>query len=244
MRSSSRTGTTTEITPPSVPRVYRQRRGRVCCPSRTRSRACCRASGRFAGESRGRSMPQPAGCSPRTRSRLIDLPRFPSSAMDGFALRGCGHAGLAPGRRARRGRPAGPAAARAPARRWESRREESYRTGPTRSCPIELVEERDERVVVPDRVDPGANVRDRAAATSPPACPCSAGGDDAHAFAARRARRGGGRRTRAAQRRPRVAIVTTGTELRPAGRAARRRRDLRVERRHARRRCSPTRARS
>ena len=101
--------------------------------STRRSSSCSRAScalERGGGPARrGRR----AACSPRRPRAAVDLPPFPASAMDGFALRAADVPGHAAGRRPDRGRPAGRARARRPARRWRSRPAASFPTAPTRS---------------------------------------------------------------------------------------------------------------
>ena len=74
----------------------------------------------------------PAACSPSPRCALVDLPPFPSSAMDGFALRAADAPGALPGRRTDRGRPAGRPCARS--RRGDGDRDRRRRAGGRRHC--------------------------------------------------------------------------------------------------------------
>ena len=111
--------------------------------------------------SRWRSRTRPAACSPSDALAAVDLPPFPASAMDGFALR----AADAAGRRCRSSRASRPAARRRvrsrPARRWRSRRAAVVPDGADTVVPIEDVEERDDYGHVPARGRRGDNVRDR-----------------------------------------------------------------------------------
>ncbi len=144
----------------------------------------------------------------------IDLPRFPSSAMDGFALRAADTPGSLPiVARVAAGRPV--------PRPLEGGEAMGIATGGVvpdgadAVVPVELVEERDGTVVVPDRVDPGANVR-------PLGGDVHAGTPVLHAGTTLTPSRlaglaaAGVAHPRCAVR-PRVAIVTTGTELRAPG---------------------------
>ena len=144
----------------------------------------------------------------------IDLPRFPSSAMDGFALRAADTPGTLPVvARVAAGRPAlrplsdGEAMAIATGG--------VVPEGADAVVPVELVTEQDEAVVVPDTVKPGANVRPlggdvREGDPVVPAGACLSPSRIAALAAA------GVSHPRCGAR-PRVAIVTTGTELRPPG---------------------------
>jgi molybdopterin molybdotransferase len=144
----------------------------------------------------------------------VDLPRFASSAMDGFALRAADTPGTLPVvARIAAGRPAG--------RPLEAGEAMGISTGGVvpdgadAVVPIELVRDDDGTVVIPQAAPPGANVRPRGgdvregevvvpAGTplTPPrlAALASAGVAQLHCG-----------------RRPRVAIVSTGTELRRPG---------------------------
>ena len=96
---------------------------RLVLEARTRARSRARS-----GRARGRPSPG------RDRAALVDLPPFPSSAMDGFAVRAGTPARRAPARRgANRGRIAGASARSRRARRWRSRPAAPSRKGRTRS---------------------------------------------------------------------------------------------------------------
>jgi molybdopterin molybdotransferase len=143
-----------------------------------------------------------------------DLPPFPSSAMDGYALR----AEETPGHfpvvfRIAAGRPASDPLA--PGEAMAIATGGVVPDGADAVVPLEVVTETAGVLTVPDRLEPGSNVRPS--------------GGDVHAGAAVAA---AGSRLGPAQigalaaaglagvscaRRPRVAIVTTGTELRPPG---------------------------
>jgi molybdopterin molybdotransferase len=144
----------------------------------------------------------------------VDLPRFASSAMDGFALRAADTPGTLPvvarvaaGRPVERSLAAGEAMAISTGG--------VVPDGADAVVPIELVRDEGGTVVVPQAAPPGANVRPRggdvregevvvAAGTplTPPRLAALASAGVAHL-------RCGGR--------PRVAIVSTGTELRRPG---------------------------
>ena len=144
----------------------------------------------------------------------IDLPRFDSSAMDGFALRSSDTPGTLPvvdrvaaGRPATRPLEAGEAMAIATGG--------VVPAGADAVVPIERVTEQDGSVVVPEHAPLGINVRPR-------------GGDVARGSVALRAGTllspsrlaalaAAGVATPRCVRRPRVSIVTTGTELRAPG---------------------------
>ncbi len=145
---------------------------------------------------------------------VIDLPRFPSSAMDGFALRAADTPGALPVvARVAAGRPA--------PRPLEGGEAMGIATGGVvpegadAVVPIERVTETDDTVTVPDAVPHGANIR-------PLATDVRAGGSVVPAgtlltpsrIAALAA--AGVAEPRCAAL-PRTAIVTTGTELRPPG---------------------------
>ena len=144
----------------------------------------------------------------------IDLPRFRSSAMDGFALRGSDTPGSLPiVARVAAGRPAP-----RPLERGEAMGIATGGVVPEGAdavVPVELVEERAERVVVPDRVDPGANVRPLGGDVHAGAPVLRAGTTLTPSRLAGLAAAGVSHPRCAA--RPRAAVVTTGTELRPAG---------------------------
>jgi molybdopterin molybdotransferase len=144
---------------------------------------------------------------------VVDLPRFPSSAMDGFALRAADTPGtlsvvahVAAGNPAPRALVAGEA--------MEISTGAVVPEGADAVVPIELVTERDDAVEVP-AAEPGANVRPlggdvRAGDRVVPAGTTLSSSRIAALAAAGVARPICGAR-------PRVAVVTTGTELRPPG---------------------------
>ena len=155
----------------------------------------------------GRVLAEPA-------TALVDLPPFPSSAMDGYALR----AADAPGElpvvfRIAAGRPAG--AALAPGTAMAIATGGVVPDGADAVVPIEHVTEADGRVTVPIRVEPGANVRPRggdvAAGAEVVARGCVVGPAQIGAMAA------AGVAEATCHRQPRVAVVTTGTELKQPG---------------------------
>jgi molybdopterin molybdotransferase len=145
---------------------------------------------------------------------LVDLPPFPSSAMDGFAIR----AEDAPGTlsvvaRIAAGRPADRALAPGEAM--------GIATGgavpPGADCvvPIERVVEHENSVEVPPDVARGDNIRPRGSDTAAGAEIAAAGARIGPAQLGGLA--AGGVAAVVCARRPRVAIVTTGTELREPG---------------------------
>lgn len=145
---------------------------------------------------------------------LVDLPRFPSSAMDGFALRASDTPGTLPivahvaaGKPAPRSLAAGEAMGIATGG--------VVPEGADAVVPIELVTERDDAVQVPDAVGPGANVR-------PLGGDVRAGDRVVHAGTTLSPSRIAALAAAGVARpvcgtRPRVAVVTTGTELRSPG---------------------------
>jgi molybdopterin molybdotransferase len=145
---------------------------------------------------------------------VVDLPPFPSSAMDGFALRSSETPGVLPvpvriaaGRPSPR--PLGPGEAMAIATGGV------VPAGADAVVPVERVTDHGDRVDVPDTVAAGANVRraggDVAAGEALLAPGTALGPAQVAALAA-----AGVAEVRCA-RRPRVAVLATGTELRPAG---------------------------
>jgi len=145
---------------------------------------------------------------------VIDLPPFPSSAMDGFAVR----AGDTPGRL--------PVVARVaagvpPPRALTAGEAMGIATGAVvpegadAVIPLEYVVDRDNEVEIPDPVDRSANVRPRGGDVRVGDVVLVAGTrlGAAHVGAVAAA---GVAEVRCA-RRPRVAVVTTGTELRRPG---------------------------
>jgi molybdopterin molybdotransferase len=145
---------------------------------------------------------------------VVDLPRFPSSAMDGFALRAVDTPGTLPvAARIAAGRPAPRALAAGEAMAIATGG--VVPEGADAVVPIELVREQESTVVVPRSVAEGDNVRPlggdiRAGApvltarttVAPSGLAALASAGIAHPRCAAR---------------PRVAIVTTGTELRRPG---------------------------
>jgi molybdopterin molybdotransferase len=158
-------------------------------------------------EALGRVLAEPA-------TAAVDLPPFDSSAMDGFALRSADTPGRLPvGHRIAAGSPA--------PRELEAGEAMGIATGGVVPAgadaviPLEYVVENDNAIEIADRVEPGANVR-------------PAGGDmrRGHVVVERGARLGApqlaalaaaGRPQVAVARRPRTAVVATGSELRPPG---------------------------
>jgi molybdopterin molybdotransferase len=145
-----------------------------------------------------------------------DLPPFPSSAMDGFALRAADVPGTLPvvakiaaGRPAER--PLAPGEAMAIATGG------AVPAGADAVVPIELVATTDNTIEVPDDVEPGANVRPRGGDVRLGALVVAAGARLGPAQIGALAAAGiaevtcGGR--------PRAAVLATGTELRPPGAA-------------------------
>ena len=145
---------------------------------------------------------------------VVDLPPFASSAMDGFALRAADAPGTLPiVARIAAGRPAG--APLGPGEAMEISTGGVVPEGADAVIPVEYVVEHDNSVEIPPDVEPGANVRPR-------------GGDVAEGdVVARRgmllgpAQLGALAAAGVAQvvcaRRPRAAVLTTGTELRAPG---------------------------
>jgi molybdopterin molybdotransferase len=144
----------------------------------------------------------------------VDLPPFPSSAMDGFALRASDTPGSLPiAARIAAGRPA--------PRPLEPGEAMGIATGGVvpqgadAVVPIERVVEHDNVLEVPNPVEPGANVRPRAGDVRAGEAILPAGVRlgpvQVGALAA------AGVAQAACSRRPRVAVLTTGTELRAPG---------------------------
>jgi molybdopterin molybdotransferase len=144
----------------------------------------------------------------------IDLPRFPSSAMDGFAVR----AGDTPGTL--------PVVARIAAGRPSPRPLQPGEAmgiatggvvpdGADAVVPIERVTDEDSEVVVPTTVPSGANVRPRGGDVRAGERVLAAGTALSPSRLAALAAAGVARPL--CTRRPRVVVVTTGTELRRAG---------------------------
>ena len=144
----------------------------------------------------------------------VDLPPFPASAMDGYAVR----AAEAPGTfpivfRIAAGLPAPRALATGEAMAIATGG--AVPEGADAVVPIEVVREEGDALVVPGAVEPGANVRPRGGDIAQGAEVVPAG---ARLGAAQIGAIGAaGLREVTCARRPRVAIVTTGSELRPPG---------------------------
>ena len=145
---------------------------------------------------------------------VVDLPRFPSSAMDGFALRSADTPGTLPcvahvaaGKPAPRPLGAGEAMGIATGG--------VVPEGADAVVPIELVTERDGTVQVPAAVEPAANVRPLGGDVRAGDRVVQAGTTLSPSRLAALAAAGVAHPTCGA--RPRVAVVTTGTELRFPG---------------------------
>jgi molybdopterin molybdotransferase len=144
----------------------------------------------------------------------VDLPPFPSSAMDGFALRAEDTPGSLPiVARVAAGRPA--PRALAPGEAMAIATGGVVPDGADSVVPIELVEEREELVVVPGNVSHGDNVRHRGGDLRAGDAVIDAGVrlGPVHVGALAAA---GVTHVRCA-RSPRVAVLVTGTELRAPG---------------------------
>jgi len=144
----------------------------------------------------------------------VDLPPFDSSAMDGFALRSGDTPGelpvvarVAAGRPAGRGLQAGEAMGIATGG--------VVPEGADAVVPIELVTEEGDRLTVPDAVAAGANVRPRGGDVSS-GDPVVAAGALLHPHHLAALLAAGIGRVRVGAR-PRVGVLATGSELRPAG---------------------------
>ena len=159
------------------------------------------------GAAAGRILAAPA------RART-DLPPFPSSAMDGFALRAVDAPGTLPvvGRVAA-GRPAG--APLEPGQAMAIATGGALPGGADAVVPIERVDDRGAAVHVPEAVEPGANVRPRGGdvRSGEQVVPAGAALGPAQLAALAAA----GIAEVSCGRRPRAAVLTTGTELRPPG---------------------------
>ena len=145
---------------------------------------------------------------------VVDLPPFPSSAMDGFAVRAADTPGTLPVvARSAAGSPAGQSLGAGEAI--------AISTGgvvPDRAdavVPIEYVVECDNTIEIMAPAEPGANVRPRGGDIRAGEVVCPAGmrlgAGQLGALAA------AGLAELSCARRPRVAVLTTGTELRPPG---------------------------
>jgi molybdopterin molybdotransferase len=145
---------------------------------------------------------------------LVDLPPFPSSAMDGFAVRAADTPGTLPVvARIAAGRPAG--GPLGPGEAMTIATGGVVPDGADAVVPIEYVVDRDNEVEIPETAREGANVRPRGGdvAAGEMVVPAGTrlGPAQLGALAA------AGVALVACGRRPRVAVLTTGTELRPPG---------------------------
>jgi molybdopterin molybdotransferase len=144
----------------------------------------------------------------------VDLPPFPASAMDGFALRAAETPGTFPVVfRVAAGLPA--PRALAPGEAMAIATGGAVPEGADAVVPIEVVNEEGDTLVVPAAVEAGANVRPRggdiAAGSEVVSAGVRLGAAQVGAIGA------AGMREVSCTRRPRVAIVTTGSELRTPG---------------------------
>ncbi len=145
---------------------------------------------------------------------VVDLPPFPSSAMDGFAVRAADTPGKLPVvARSAAGLPSG-----RPLRAGEAIGISTGGVVPDGAdavIPIEYVVEHDNSVEIGESAEPGTNVRPRGGdvGAGEVVCPAGArlGPGQLGALAA------AGLAELSCARRPRVAVLTTGTELRPPG---------------------------
>ena len=144
----------------------------------------------------------------------VDLPPFAASAMDGYALRAADTPGSLPvvfrvaaGRPAERALRSGEAMAIATGG--------AVPEGADAVVPLELVVERDNNIAVPAPVDPGANVRPAGGDVRAGDVLLSAGTRLGAAQVGALAAAGVAEVT--VGRRPRLAVLSTGTELRPPG---------------------------
>jgi molybdopterin molybdotransferase len=156
---------------------------------------------------RGRVLSEPVRAS-------VDLPPFPASAMDGFALRAAETPGTFPiVFRIAAGLPA--PRALAPGEAMAIATGGAVPDGADAIVPIEVVSEEADSLVVPDAVEAGANVRPRGGdvAAGSEVVPAGARLGAAQIGAVGAA----GLRDVTCAQRPRVAVVTTGSELRPPG---------------------------
>jgi molybdopterin molybdotransferase len=144
----------------------------------------------------------------------VDLPRFPSSAMDGFALRAADSPGTLPVvARVAAGRPAPRALAAGEAMGIATGG--VVPEGADAVVPVERVTEQNGEVVVPEAVPPGANVRPLGGDVRAGATVVSAGTTLSPSRIASLAAAGVSHPLCGA--RPQVAVVSTGTELRSPG---------------------------
>jgi len=144
----------------------------------------------------------------------VDLPPFPSSAMDGFAVRAADAPGTLPVvARSAAGLPAGRALGDGEAIGISTGG--VVPEGADAVIPIEYVVEHDNNIEIAAPVEPGANVRPRGGDIRAGEVVCPAGTRLGAGQLGALAAAGLGGLTCA--RRPRVAVLTTGTELRRPG---------------------------
>ena len=144
----------------------------------------------------------------------VDLPPFPSSAMDGFAVRAQDTPGrLAVVARSAAGSPAGRALGMGEAIAISTGG--VVPEGADVVVPIEYVAEYDNEVEIRDAAEPGSNVRPRGGDIRAGAVVCPAGARLGPAQLGALAAAGLAELECAC--RPRAAVLTTGTELRPPG---------------------------
>jgi molybdopterin molybdotransferase len=159
------------------------------------------------GDAAGRVLAEPA-------LARTDLPPFPSSAMDGFAVRAADTPGELPiVARVAAGVPA--AEPLAPSTAAAIATGGTVPDGADTVVPIERVVERDGHVEIPERLEPAAHVRPRGGDVRTGEAAVHAGVRLGPAQIGALAAAGVGEVV--SSRRPRVAIVATGTELRAPG---------------------------
>ncbi len=145
----------------------------------------------------------------------VDLPSFPASAMDGFALRSGDAPAPLPIVARIAGRTARPSGRSSRARRWRSPRAVSFRTGPMRSCRSRMSRSVTVSSSFPVRCEPVPTYA-RVAAISSAATQSSrrACGSEPVQLGALAA---AGVTSVRCHRRPEVVLAVTGSELRSAG---------------------------
>jgi molybdopterin molybdotransferase len=159
------------------------------------------------GEARGRFLAEDA-------LAQVDLPPFPSSAMDGFAVRSADTPGRLPVVfRIAAGRPA--PRALEPVEAMGIATGGVVPDGADAVIPVEYVVEHDNRVEISDAVAAGANIRPRGGDAEAGEVVVGAGAQLSAAQIGGLA--AAGLSAVRAGRRPRASVLTTGTELRPPG---------------------------
>src|SRR5262245_28041702 len=208
LASSSRTGMTTEITTTSVDRPVAD----LLTIEEALAAVLARAAPLPAedvplAEAAGRVLAEPA-------TARVDLPPFPSSAMDGFAVRAADTPGTLPVTfRVAAGRPAPGALAAGEAMAISTGG--VVPDGADAIVPVEVAVDNGETVEIADAHTAGRHVRPRGGDVAAGAVVLPAG----HVLSAARigALAAAGVETVRCTRRPRVAVLTTGTELRKPG---------------------------